>query len=118
MSWLERLCQTYDRCAGHEPDGAEKLMPIAHTAQQAHIEITIDGAGNFRRAQVVNKIETVIPATEQSATRANVEAAHALADKVQYVAKDYAAFGGKKKGYFSGYQLQLENIHSTLFQSF
>lgn len=109
MSWLERLFQTYERCAGHEPDGAEKLMPIAHTPQYAQIEITIDGAGNFRRAQVINKIETVIPATEQSATRANVEAAHALADKVQYVAKDYTAFGGKKKGYFSGYQLQLEN---------
>jgi len=108
MSWLEKLHQTYERCAGHEPDGGEKLMPVAHSTQNAHIEITVDGAGNFRRAQVINKIETVIPATEKSATRASGEAAHALADKVQYVARDYPEFGGQKNGYFLSYLAQLE----------
>lgn len=108
MSWLLKLFDTYERCAGHEPDGGPKLMPIGHTRQQAHIEITLDGRGSFRRAQVVAKVETVIPATEKSATRASGEAAHPLADKVQYVAGDYPAFGGKKKGYFPGYLKQLE----------
>ena len=107
MSWLLKLFETYERCAGHEPDGGPKLMPIGHTRQQAHIEVTLDGLGNLRRAQVIAKVETVMPATEKSATRASGEAAHPLADKVQYVASDYPAFGGKKKGYFPGYLKQL-----------
>ena len=108
MSWLLKLFETYERCAGHEPDGAQKLMPISHTPQQAHLEITLDGLGNFKRAQIVSKVETIIPATEKSANRTMGEAAHPLADKVQYVAKDYPAFGGKKNGYFPGYLKQLE----------
>ena len=108
MSWLHKLFETYERCAGNEPDGAPKLMPIGHTSQQAHLEITLDGAGNFKRAQVIPKVETVMPATEKSANRTMGEAAHPLADKVQYVAKDYPAFGGKKNGYFASYLTQLE----------
>lgn len=108
MSWLLKLLETYERCAGHEPDGAPKLMPIGHTPQQAHIEIALDSLGNLKRAVVLHKVETVMPATERSATRASGEAAHPLADKLQYVAKDYPAFGGKKKGYFPGYLKQLE----------
>ena len=108
MSWLLKLFETYERCAGHEPDGAQKLMPISHTPQQAHLEVVVDGLGNFKRAQVISREETVIPATEKSANRTMGEAAHPLADKVQYVAKDYPAFGGKKKGYFPGYLGQLE----------
>lgn len=108
MSWLLKLFETYERCAGHEPDGVQKLMPIGHTSQQAHLEIAVDGLGNFKRAQVIPKLETVIPATEKSANRTMGEAAHPLADKVQYVAGDYLGFGGKKKGYFPGYLKQLE----------
>ena len=108
MSWLLKLFETYERCAGNEPDGAPKLMPIGHTSQQAHLEIALDGLGNFKRAQVIPKVETVIPATEKSANRTMGEAAHPLADKVQYVAADYPKFGGKKKGYFPGYLKQLE----------
>ena len=108
MSWLLKLYETYERCAGHEPDGAPKLMPIGHTPQQAHIEVALDSLGNLKRAGVIPKVETVMPATEKSATRASGEAAHPLADKVQYVAEDYPAFGGKKKGYFPGYLRQLE----------
>ena len=103
-----KLFETYERCAGREPDGVQKLMPISHTPQQAHLEIAVDGLGNFKRAQVISKVETVIPATEKSANRTMGEAAHPLADKVQYVARDYPAFGGKKKSYFPGYLRQLE----------
>ncbi|MDO9238146.1 MAG: type I-C CRISPR-associated protein Cas8c/Csd1 [Aquabacterium sp.] len=109
MSWLLKLFETYERCAGHEPDGAQKLMPICHTPQQAHLEIALDGAGNFKRAQVISSVETFIPATEKSTSRSgSLVAAHALADKVQYVAKDYPAFGGKEKGHFANFLAQLE----------
>lgn len=108
MSWLLKLFETFERCAGREPEGAPALMAIGQTRQQAHLEITLDGLGNFRRAQVIPKVETVIPATEKSANRTVGEAPHPLADKIQYLAQDYPAFGGRKKGYFPGYLQQLE----------
>ena len=108
MSWLLKLFETYERCAGREPDGAAKLMPICHTPQQTHLEIALDGYGNFKRAQVIPSVETVIPATEKSAYRTTNDAPHPLADKVQYVAKDYPAFGGQKRAYFPSYIRQLE----------
>ncbi len=61
-----------------------------------------------KSARAIQKVETVIPATEQSASRTVNEAAHALADSVQYVAGDYPSFGGQKKGYFPGYLKNLE----------
>jgi CRISPR-associated protein Csd1 len=108
MSWIQKLSETYDRCAGHEPDGADTLTPISHTVQQAHLEIAIDQDGGFRRARVVEKENTTLPATEQSANRTSGEAPHPLGDKIQYCAGDYAKFGGKKDAYFSGYLKQLQ----------
>jgi len=112
MSWIQKLYETYEQCAGNEPDGTERLMPISHTTQQAHIEVVINSEGDFRRASVIKKEDTVIPATEKSAGRSSGEAAHALCDKIQYCAKDYAddlaGFGGKKPSYFFRYQEQLQ----------
>ena len=105
MSWLARLYETYEY-AKDAPDG-KALMPISHTIQNAHINIVIDGEGNFLRASVLEKTPIVLPATESSASRSSGEAPHALADKIQYVAGDYAAFGGKKSAYFDGYKNQL-----------
>ncbi len=108
MSWMEKLYQTYE--AGILLDlPQEKLpMPTSHTLQNAHINIVIDGEGNFKRASVLEKTQIILPATEDSATRSSNEAPHGLADKLQYVAKDYGDFGGKKKAYFESYQKQLQ----------
>nr|WP_320012162.1 type I-C CRISPR-associated protein Cas8c/Csd1 [uncultured Desulfobulbus sp.] len=116
MSWLAKLYETYE--AGFLLDSQEdgKLMPIGHTLQNAHINIVIDEHGNFKRAQVLEKTKIVLPATEGSAGRSSGEAPHPLADKIQYVAKDYSAYGGKKKSYFGSYEKQLagwcDSIHS------
>jgi CRISPR-associated protein Csd1 len=83
-------------------------MPIGHTAQQAHVEIVLDGDGNFRRASVLARENTVLPATERSASRGYGEAPHALCDKIQYCAGDYAGFGGRKDAYFDAYLAQLQ----------
>ena len=85
MAWIEKLHATYEACKGREPPGAEPLMPISHAVQQAHIEITIDGAGNFKGARTIQKEETVIAASEKSAGRTSGEAPHPLCDKVQYL---------------------------------
>ncbi len=104
MGWIEWLHATYEACKGHEPAGVEVLMPISHSAQQAHIEITIDEAGNFKTARLINKEETVIPATEKSAGRVGTKPPpHPLCDKVQYCAKDYPQYGGAKPSFFGEY---------------
>jgi CRISPR-associated protein Csd1 len=111
MAWMQKLYETYERCAGSSLPDANALLPIAHTTQQAHIEIVIDDRGNFRRARLIDKNEPdrdcVVPATEDSASRSSNEAPHALCDKLQYCAADYAAFGGTKKAYFTSYEGQL-----------
>ena len=107
MSWMQSLYQTYEE--GMKLDVAEdmKPMPVSHTVQNAHINIVIDGEGNFRRAQVLERTQIILPATEKSAGRSSGEAAHPLADKLQYVAGDYEAYGGQKPAYFESYRKQL-----------
>jgi CRISPR-associated protein Csd1 len=90
MSWLQNLIQTYDNCFGAPQFTLEDaLTPIDHIEQQAHIEIVLDGEGNFRRAELVQKEPTLLPATEGSAGRTRKPVAHPLCDKLRYVAADY-----------------------------
>lgn len=42
MSWIQKLYETYDSCAGLEQFEANPLMPVYHTEQQTHLEITLD----------------------------------------------------------------------------
>lgn len=107
MSWMVKLYETYEAGMQLDLSDSDRLMPICHTPQNAHIKICIDSEGNFKHAQVLEKTQIVLPATEKSAGRSSGEAPHPLADKIQYVAKDYAEFGGKKKAYFKGYLEQL-----------
>ncbi len=107
MSWIQKLHETYERCYDAPQFSNHPLLPISHAIQQAHIEVTLDHKGNFRRAKIVQKVETILPATEKSAARTSGEAPHPLCDKVQYCASDYPKHGGKKKSYYSGYAKQL-----------
>lgn len=110
MSWIHKLYRTYESVSEQGvSDGDEPLTPIGHTIQTAHIVMVIDGQGNFQTARVMPaKTAILLPATEASENRTSGEAPHPLADKLQYVAKDYADFGGDKKAYFDGYQQQLQ----------
>lgn len=118
MSWMEKLYQTYEQAVLlDEPPPSDNdkkkyspLVPISHTQQNAHINITLDGAGNFIKAIVLKeKTQVILPATEKSAGRTSGEEPHPLADKLQYVAKDYESYGGKKKPYFNSYHELLQN---------
>lgn len=108
MAWIQMLYQTYEQCKGHEPPGAVPLLPVSHAFQQAHIEITLDAHGNFKSAREIGKVETVIPATEQSAGRVGTKPPpHPLCDKVQYCAADYPKTGGGKPSFYKEYEAQL-----------
>ncbi|EJL6905373.1 type I-C CRISPR-associated protein Cas8c/Csd1 [Vibrio cholerae] len=110
MTWLTTLYKTYDELEKLNDmlPFEQQVMPICHTLQNAHIHIVINNRGEFVRAEVLEKAQVVLPATEQSAGRSSGLCAHALADKIQYVAKDYADFGGIKKSGFELYQAQLK----------
>jgi CRISPR-associated protein Csd1 len=107
VSWIQKLYETYEQCWGKEAAGEIGLLPIGHTPQQAHVEITIDVDGNFKSARTIQKVETVIPATEKSAGRTANCAPHPLCDKVQYCAIDYPKYGGRKPSFFEAYEEQL-----------
>lgn len=103
MGWLNDLVEMYDYCEeeigvmrGTEPT----LLPIAHSTQNAQIEIAIDMQGNFRQARVVDKENavTIIPVTEDSSSRSGTAVfPHPLCDKLEYLAGDYQMFVPNKK---------------------
>ena len=98
MSWIQKLYETYDSCTGNEniPD-IEELCPVGYSLQNAHIEVVIDGQGNFRRASLIDSkhAKTLIPVTEKSLTgRTSGIAPHPLCDSLQYCAGDYFFYGG------------------------
>lgn len=116
MSWFQKLHDTYASCAENphftnpaQIDGEKEvpaLMPVSHTSQQAHIAVTLDGQGNFIRAELLPpKTQMIIPATEESANRTSNDAPHGLIDKIHYCAKDY---NGTKENFFASYHAQLQ----------
>lgn len=120
MSWLLNLQETYD--ANLEEVGEIKknrfgreytLLPIAHTTQNAHIEVIVTESGEFHSASVIEKEDasTLIPSTIDSASRAGaVVAPYALHDKLNYTAGDFVEYGGKigKQDPFQAYIDNLE----------
>ena len=120
MSWLLNLYETYeanlDRVGIIEKrfnDREYTLLPISHTTQNAHIEVSITEEGEFHSAFVVDKSDasTLIPSTEDSANRAGSKIApYPLHDKLSYVAGDFEVYGGKikKEEPFSYYIQQLK----------
>lgn len=118
MSWIQKLYETYEQCASNLAFLNDKipLLPISHVAQQAHVEVVIDGQGNFLRASSVSKQVTILPATEKSMTgRTSGVAPYPLCEKIQYCAGDYIKYGGLKKSHFVAYSELLESWCTSRF---
>lgn len=118
MSWIERLCETYEACmamAGAMEED-EILVPVAHSTCNAQIEVFINEDGELIKdlCQIIEKDGknevTVIPVTEDSASRTNGNAPHPLHDKLCYIAGDFADYTGEmdRIEYFKAYISQLE----------
>lgn len=110
MNYLDALCKTYDRYsnrAGEEEiknikdkEIAYMLLPISHTTQTAHIEVLVTADGEFYDAEVIPKVNTVLPFTEDSGSRSGTTARlkpHMLHDKLVFVAGDYDKYTGEQK---------------------
>lgn len=104
MSYLQALYETYEqnldsvgvpqiKTLRNNQTISYMLLPISHTTQTAHIEMTVDLQGNLYDATVVQKENTVLPFTEESGSRAGSNfVPHVLHDKLMFVAKDYATY--------------------------
>ena len=92
MSWMQKLYRTYNEIEKNpnlSDSEKEKLAPLWHSPQTAHIQITLDGDGKFLGARVLtDKLIIMLPVTESSEGRTSGLAPHALADSLQYIAKD------------------------------
>lgn len=97
MSWLMTLYETYEKNQSLTERRDNPLLPICHTTQQAHLEVVISAEGDFLRASVVPRDDsvTVIPCTEKSDSRSGIKPInHPLCDKLQYLAGDFVDYGG------------------------
>lgn len=97
MSWMKSLYDTYENASKIDYiNDNNELLKIAHSRQNAQIELSINKDGNFVGAQFVPKDEadTVIPVTESSASRSSGSAPHPLCDKLKYIAGDYEKYTG------------------------
>jgi len=117
LSWIHKLYDTYENCKSEVgivgADEKTPLLPIAHSTQNAQIEVVVNRDGKFIRARALEKKEavTIIPVTEDSATRSSGIAPHPLCDKLQYVAGDYSNYVAKRNSeeFYSKYIEQLKS---------
>lgn len=113
MSWTNELYKVYERVI--ETKDSKTMLPISHSTANAQIEVTITEDGEFVKAAEVDKSNavTIIPVTEDSATRSSGIAPMPLADKLVYIAGDYGIYVEGKRAdnteYFGAYMKQLSN---------
>lgn len=126
MSWMEQLYKTYENSQGeisnnpvnenHNGRLYKPLVPPYHTLQNSHIEICLDGYGNFITADPVAKREReiIIPCTEKSenAKTGRNPPSHPLCEMIKYCAKDYV---GNKNSYFETYIKALEGWATSAY---
>lgn len=97
MGLFQKAYETYENhshLAGVTEAGKEPLVPVSHIIQNANIEITLDRHGNFKKAEAVDAgngddkdNKTIIPASEESASRTQPPKAHPLCEQLKYVAE-------------------------------
>lgn len=102
MSWMLKLYDTYNQCTtwvGEYKDGKRPLAPVCHITKDAHIMVVLDEDGNIQNARPItnkNDMTTIIPATEDSASKVGgTPASHPFVDELRYLAKDYVECGGQ-----------------------
>jgi len=115
LGWIQDLYQTYEinqMEVGVIKDNSPVLLPIAHSTQNAQIEIFINACGEFCNAKIIPHKEavTIIPVSEDSSTRSGtLPPPHPLADKLEYVAGDFKDFSSEDNSEkYETYVKQLE----------
>lgn len=112
MSWLQTLSETYDKAQeNHAQEDQTPLLPISHSTQNAQIELIIDEQATCYGAKVVQDEETLIPVTEDSASRSGAaKFPHPLCDKLEYLTPHLDEYLKKKKGSAEKFAVYLEQL--------
>ena len=123
MTWMAKLYETYEQIANNREINAT-LEPYFHNEFPFHVEIVLDKNGKYLKGRARSLVRciktrdkvvyrgtpTIITITPKSLTgRTSGSAPYPLNERIQYVAKNYKEYGGKKKGYFEDYFSQLKN---------
>lgn len=91
MSWMQKLYDTSLVIEKMQLNPTDQPWPVSHVAKKAHVEVTIDSNGKFKRVRPLGWEEavTIIPVTEASANKAGAkDAPHPLCDELGYCAAD------------------------------
>jgi len=96
MGWLSELNAVYDQVLENN-DILDKPIPLYHIKNNAPLEITLNGNGEFVNSRLLGKSEkkdwpTCMPCTEKSSARTSGVEAYPFCDKLEYVAGDYAEY--------------------------
>lgn len=119
MTWIAMLQQTYDnspqlqgKLDSGEDENSIPLLLVGQSTQNAHVEVLLNNQAEMASARVITDKPsrvTLMPCTEDSIGRTGTKIApHPLHDKLQYVAKQYKAYGGTKGEGFDKYFEQLD----------
>ncbi|MGI6653933.1 MAG: type I-C CRISPR-associated protein Cas8c/Csd1 [Christensenellales bacterium] len=119
MTWIAMLQQTYDnspqlqgKLDSGEDENRIPLLLVGQSTQNAHVEVLLNDQAEMASARVITDKPsqvTLIPCTEASIGRTGIAVfPHPLHDKLQYVAKQYKAYGGTQREGFSKYFTQLD----------
>lgn len=107
MSWTSELYKVYMH---HKDD--QDFLPLYHIQVQAAIEVTLDENSRFVTAELLEKecAATIVPVTEDSATRSNSPSPMPFTEKLSYIAGDYCQYAEDKKAEqkFDMYREQME----------
>lgn len=120
MSWTDELCKIYENHYG-KAETVPMMLPISHSTANAQIELTINEKGDFVTASRIDKDDavTVIPVTDDSASRTSDVSAHPLADKLIYIAGDYGKYAPDKNSdnekYFDSYIKQIKDWADSVY---
>ena len=100
MSWISALARTYDNNKSkRDTQNGIVLMPLSHLTVNAGAEVTINLQGELLRINKVEKKEqvTIVPVTEDSASRSSGVTPMPLVDKLSYIAGDYDKYSNETK---------------------
>lgn len=121
MNWIKELAELYD-VLDRKADRDPRLLPLYHSAANADVTVTIDWAGNFIRAERLDKVEfgekdfrmTQFAGTPDALSRSSQIAPRLLMDRLMYVAGDFddlvpAPYIGAYEKHHDSYMRQLED---------
>ena len=127
MGWFEVLAMTYDNCfseignihvrtkkyGNKEFSEAVILLPESHLTVNSFAEIRISSNGDYISARRLEKNEqlTIVPVTEDSASRSSGIAPMPLCDKLSYIAGDYDGYAKEEKSKRSCYEAYMKELH-------